>query len=107
VNLYVHDFRREAISCFQQAAALDPKEFRWPYYCGLALSEDGSPEALDALAAAYAENRQLEAAVQTAQQAQPLAVAEGQRQLAHQIQARVQLYISKQPHREVVHRGEK
>ncbi len=45
VNLYVHDFQREAIPCFQQAAALDQKEFRWPYYCAYALSEAGSPEA--------------------------------------------------------------
>ncbi len=46
VNLYVHDFQREAIPCFQQAAVLDPKEFRWPYYCAYALSEAGSGEAL-------------------------------------------------------------
>ena len=46
VNLYVHDFQREAIPCFKQAALLDPKEFRWPYYCAFALSEAGSPEAL-------------------------------------------------------------
>lgn len=61
-----------------------------------------SPGALDALAAAYAENRRFEEAVQTAQQAQKLAVAEGQRQLANQIQARVQLYKSKKPYREAV-----
>ncbi|MGH7495729.1 MAG: tetratricopeptide repeat protein [bacterium] len=66
-----------------------------------------SPGALDALAAAYAENRQFEAAVQTAQQAQQLAVAEGQRSLANQIQARLQLYKSKTPYREVVQRGER
>jgi tetratricopeptide (TPR) repeat protein len=46
VNLYVHDFQREAIPCFKQAALLDPREFRWPYYCAYALSEAGSPEAL-------------------------------------------------------------
>jgi tetratricopeptide (TPR) repeat protein len=46
VNLYVHDFQRESVPCFQQAASLDPKEFRWPYYCAFALSESGSPEAL-------------------------------------------------------------
>jgi Flp pilus assembly protein TadD len=66
-----------------------------------------SPGALDALAAAYAENRRFEEAVQTAQQAQQLAVAEGQRSLAKQIQARLQLYKSKKPYREAVHRGER
>jgi Flp pilus assembly protein TadD len=66
-----------------------------------------SPGGLDALAAAYAENRQFEEAVRTAQQAQQLAFAARQRALANEIETRMQLYKSRKPYREVVYQGEK
>jgi tetratricopeptide (TPR) repeat protein len=46
MNLDVHDFKGESIPCYKQAAALDPAESRWPYYCALVLRDMGSPEAL-------------------------------------------------------------
>lgn len=46
MNLDVHDLKREAASCYQQAAELDPTDFRWPYYCATMLAATGSPEAL-------------------------------------------------------------
>jgi len=46
MNLDVHDLKREALPCYQQAAELDPTDFRWQYYCATMLGEMGSPEAL-------------------------------------------------------------
>lgn len=46
MNLDIHDFKREAIICYKQAAELSPSEFRWPYFTAIALSEMGAPEAL-------------------------------------------------------------
>lgn len=32
---YAHEFRHEALDCFQQAVRLDPQQFRWRYYKGI------------------------------------------------------------------------
>jgi tetratricopeptide (TPR) repeat protein len=32
---YAHEFRHEALECFQQAVRLDPQQFRWRYYKGI------------------------------------------------------------------------
>lgn len=32
---YAHEFRHEALQCFQQAVRLDPQQFRWRYYKGI------------------------------------------------------------------------
>ncbi|MFQ5674288.1 MAG: tetratricopeptide repeat protein [bacterium] len=47
MNFAVHEMKREAVVCYRQAADLNPREFLWPYYCGITLRELGSPEALD------------------------------------------------------------
>ena len=47
MNLDVHELKSESVICYKQAAALNPKEFRWPYYCAIALHEMGSPEDLE------------------------------------------------------------
>src|SRR5437870_4774276 len=41
--LVAHDLRREGNDCFVQAERLDAREFRWPYYQGITLSQ-GDPE---------------------------------------------------------------
>ena len=46
MNLDIHDFKKESIPCYKQAAVLDPNDFRWPYYTAIVLDEMGSPEAL-------------------------------------------------------------
>lgn len=46
MNLDVHDFKNEAKQAYRQAAAADPKDFRWTYYSAIALYETGSPDAL-------------------------------------------------------------
>jgi tetratricopeptide (TPR) repeat protein len=45
MNLDVHDLKLESIPCYKQAAALDPAEFRWPYYCAIVLNDMGNAEA--------------------------------------------------------------
>ncbi len=45
MTLDVHDFKQGAIPCYRQAATLDAKEFRWPYYLAIILNEAGSKEA--------------------------------------------------------------
>jgi len=39
-----HDFRAEALTCFREAERLDEREPRWPYFCGLTLTQ-GDPDA--------------------------------------------------------------
>ena len=43
--LDIHDFKREAIPCYEQALALRPDEFRWQYFYTIALSETGDTRA--------------------------------------------------------------
>jgi tetratricopeptide (TPR) repeat protein len=47
INLDVHDFKPEAVSCYRKAAELEPDEFRWSYFGALALDGVGSGEALE------------------------------------------------------------
>ena len=42
INLFIHDRKEESIVCFETASSLDPHEFMWSYYCGLAYEETGS-----------------------------------------------------------------
>jgi tetratricopeptide (TPR) repeat protein len=42
--LLAHEFSDEALVCFAQAEALDPREPRWPYHQGIILSQ-GKPDA--------------------------------------------------------------
>ncbi len=44
MNLYIHDFKTEALPVYIQAARLDAKDFRWPYLCAIAHTETNSPE---------------------------------------------------------------
>ena len=54
MTLDVHDFKQGAVPCYRQAAALDSKEFRWPYYLAIILNKAGSKKALDEFARALA-----------------------------------------------------
>ncbi|MCI0446973.1 tetratricopeptide repeat protein [bacterium] len=47
MNLDVHDFRQQAVECYQQAARLTSDNFKWSYYCAIALNDLGSPDAID------------------------------------------------------------
>lgn len=47
MNLDVHDFKIEALASYARAAALDPTDFRWPYYRAMCLVELGLPGALE------------------------------------------------------------
>ncbi|MEE8165154.1 MAG: tetratricopeptide repeat protein [Myxococcota bacterium] len=46
MSLDVHDFKPEAVRAYEQAALLDPEEFRWPYYGAIALHDLGSSESI-------------------------------------------------------------
>src|SRR4030095_4464090 len=46
MNLDAHDFKNEALICYGKAAALNTTDYRWPYYQGILLYEQGSPDAL-------------------------------------------------------------
>lgn len=46
MNLHVHDFKNEALLCYEKASALNTSDFRWPYYRAMLLHERGSDEAL-------------------------------------------------------------
>lgn len=41
----MNDFEDAAVVVFQQAEALDPQEFRWPYFLSLLMAGTGDPEA--------------------------------------------------------------
>lgn len=47
MNLAVHDFQSAAIPCYKRAAALDPIDFRWPFYLAIVLANTGSNEVLE------------------------------------------------------------
>lgn len=47
MTLDVHGLNSESISCYQKAAELDSKDFRWTYFCAIALKESASPQAMD------------------------------------------------------------
>ncbi|RMD87466.1 MAG: tetratricopeptide repeat protein [Calditrichaeota bacterium] len=47
MNLDIHDFKLAAIPCYKKAAQLNSSEFRWPYFCAIALYESGKiPQAI-------------------------------------------------------------
>ena len=64
------------------------------------LSQRSDGQAMDTLAAAYAEGGRFAEAVETAQAALTLAESAGQKEAAAQVRRRVQLYQSGQPYRE-------
>ncbi len=45
MTLHVHDLIQDSIPCCKRANALDGNDFRWPYYCGIAMERAGSSEA--------------------------------------------------------------
>lgn len=47
MNLDVHDFTNESIPIYKEAAALDPSDFRWPYFISVLLSKKGDQESID------------------------------------------------------------
>lgn len=47
MNLYVHELLAEAAQCFENASRLNPREFRWPYFCAIALHNLGRQESLE------------------------------------------------------------
>jgi tetratricopeptide (TPR) repeat protein len=46
MTLDVHGLNEQSIVCYQKAANLSPNDFRWTYYCAIALKENGSPETI-------------------------------------------------------------
>jgi tetratricopeptide (TPR) repeat protein len=47
MTLDVHGLNSEAIPCYQKAAELSPKDFRWTYFCAIALKENAAPQAME------------------------------------------------------------
>lgn len=45
MNLHIHGFKQQALSCYERASNLDRNEFRWPYFYAILLEESGSDEA--------------------------------------------------------------
>ncbi len=46
IVLMAHGFREEAAECYQEAARLDPDDYRWPYYHGITVAVGDRNEAL-------------------------------------------------------------
>jgi protein O-GlcNAc transferase len=44
--LEAHDFEKESIPIFKQAATLDASDFRWPYFISILLAKSGDQESL-------------------------------------------------------------
>jgi len=44
---YAHEFRHEALECFQQAVRLEPRQFRWHYYLAIVKEDFNLVEAAD------------------------------------------------------------
>jgi superkiller protein 3 len=47
MNLYIHNFKQEALPVFKKAATLNPKDFRWGYFLAMTMDDLGSSEAQD------------------------------------------------------------
>jgi len=47
MNLYIHDYIGLAVPCFKKAHEIDDQDFRWPYFCGVALDELNSGQATE------------------------------------------------------------
>lgn len=46
MNLDAADLKSESIAVYQEAALLNPSDFRWPYFCAISLSQMGSDDSL-------------------------------------------------------------
>jgi len=47
MNLYIHNYKNESIHYFQKAYSIDETDFRWPYFCAIALDELNSDKAIE------------------------------------------------------------
>jgi tetratricopeptide (TPR) repeat protein len=47
MNLDVHDYTNESIPIYKEAAALDPSDFRWPYFIAILLAKKGDQESIN------------------------------------------------------------
>ena len=47
MNLFIHEYKTQSVPVFKKAASLDPKDFRWAYFCALALEYLNSEETND------------------------------------------------------------
>ena len=46
-NLYIHDHKDLSVDCFTKACQLDDGDFRWSYFCGVALDDLNSDRAIE------------------------------------------------------------
>jgi Tfp pilus assembly protein PilF len=46
-NLYIHDHKDLSVDCFRKAHDLNPEDFRWSYFCAVALDELNSDQAIE------------------------------------------------------------
>src|SRR5262249_8180436 len=53
MNLDAADLQKDAIAAYQQAAALNSSDFRWPYFCAIALSQSDPRQSVDWFERAY------------------------------------------------------
>ena len=47
MNLYIHEYKTESVPVFKKASSLDKNDFRWVYFCALALEYLNSEETND------------------------------------------------------------
>lgn len=47
MNLFIHGFKKESVPIFKKAASMNKNDFRWSYFCAMALNETNSAEAVD------------------------------------------------------------
>ena len=47
MNLYIHNYKNESIHYFQKAYSIDETDFRWPYFCAIALDELNSDKVIE------------------------------------------------------------
>jgi len=47
MNLYIHGFKAESLPVLKNAVALDNTDFRWTYFCAIALNDLNSADAID------------------------------------------------------------
>ena len=116
--------RKEAIQAFRQGREYDPENMQFAFILAWLLAtapedqlrngkeavqlaklvcEESNyriPSTLDLLAAAYAEDRQFNKAIETAKKSYQLASSSGKGNMAKQIKYRLELYRSNQPYRE-------
>ena len=44
MNLYIHGYKPQSVPVYKKAASLDEKDFRWTYFCAIALDDLNSDE---------------------------------------------------------------